>query len=233
MAKISSPVWSIARGSIAGTTYLSGPHNAIIARARTAPVNPQSNRQQSIRSGMSNAQAIWEGLTEATRQLWKNYATTVVYQGPLGPYKPSGQEMFMAYHVPALYMNDQYAASLNVSGSAPTGAGLHKIGALSFAAPSVAGTGFQLTIGNADVLAAKALIRVSPPFGSNRYFWKGPYDPAQSQILTCAGSASSPVDILGLTEDAIYFVQVRLFDSAAQHRISERRYLRCIAAVTV
>lgn len=233
MAKILSSPWSIIRGSIGGTTYFSGPHNAILARQRTSPVNPRTLYQQIIRGAMAAAQSIWQAGSAAERTAWNTYAQTVVYSGPLGNYTPSGIQMFHAALVLGKYMSQRFAAIITLNITAPVVSGLMLQSGIVVDVPSVAGTGFNMKIDNSDTEGAIALIRISPAYKQSRNFYKGPYDPAKEQILTVAAGTTTPVDILGLVEGMAYFVSSRLIGQGELHRISGIVTTKAIAAVTV
>lgn len=72
------------RGSIAGTTFSKNRFGQY-ARARTKPVNPNTTRQDAVRSGVAEATARWsETLNNASRILWNEYAALVAMKNRLG-----------------------------------------------------------------------------------------------------------------------------------------------------
>ncbi len=73
-----------ARGSISGMT-VSRNSAGLYARARVKPVNPNTTRQDDVRSGVAVATARWsETLNEASRVLWNEYAALVAMKNKLG-----------------------------------------------------------------------------------------------------------------------------------------------------
>jgi len=71
-------------GSIGGNTYARNRYGNY-ARARTKPTNPNSARQQSIRSFMAELTTRWaQTLSAAQRTAWNLYGTSVVMKNRLG-----------------------------------------------------------------------------------------------------------------------------------------------------
>jgi len=72
------------RGSIGGQVH-SHNRNGNYIRARTTPVNPQTDRQNKIRSVIQNLAQYWSGtLTQAERDAWEVYAAAITRQNKLG-----------------------------------------------------------------------------------------------------------------------------------------------------
>lgn len=233
MAKILSPVWAIARGSIGGTTYLSGPHNAIVARNRTAPVQPNTIYQSNARGALRLALASWLATTEQQRLDWDLYAKTVNYQGPLGPYNPSGRQIFLATFQLCHYLNRNYGSLIPVTKEPPTTSGWMlqpNLDRLALAAP---GTGFGLDVFNSNPYSAIAFVRISGPHPPTRYFWKGPYNSAGNSLVTVAANDKGNHQFTGLVAGQFYFVTARLVTNTIEHRISQEVTLRCEATTVV
>jgi len=71
-------------GSIAGNTFARNRYGNY-CRARTKPVNPQTARQTSIRSGMAFLTSRWgQTLTAVQRTAWNLYASSVTMTNRLG-----------------------------------------------------------------------------------------------------------------------------------------------------
>lgn len=78
------PAVSGISGSIGGTTFARNRYGAY-ARARTKPVNPNSPRQQLVRSAMSACRALWfVTATAVQRTGWALYAQNVSMVNKLG-----------------------------------------------------------------------------------------------------------------------------------------------------
>lgn len=73
-----------ARGSIAGNTY-SRNHYGAYVRARTTPTNPNTARQQLVKSSIAFLAVMWaETLTAVQRTAWNLYGSSVAMQDSLG-----------------------------------------------------------------------------------------------------------------------------------------------------
>lgn len=71
-------------GSIGGSTYSHNRHGAYI-RARSVPVNPNTDRQVVIRNAARALAIAWENtLTQAERDAWETYAANVAWLNKLG-----------------------------------------------------------------------------------------------------------------------------------------------------
>lgn len=72
------------RGSVAGTTF-SKNRSGQYARARTKPVNPNTARQDDVRSALSLVTVRWaQTLTALKRTAWNLYASNVAMKNRLG-----------------------------------------------------------------------------------------------------------------------------------------------------
>lgn len=71
-------------GSIGGTVYSHNRHGAYI-RARSVPVNPNTDRQVAIRNSARALAIAWENvLTQAQRDAWETYGANVGWLNRLG-----------------------------------------------------------------------------------------------------------------------------------------------------
>ncbi len=71
------------RGSIAGTVFSRNSSGAY-ARARTKPVNPNTERQDNVRGGVASATTRWsQTLNDTSRILWNEYAALVAMKNRL------------------------------------------------------------------------------------------------------------------------------------------------------
>ena len=105
MARALSQIVTVIRGSIGGITFTANQWHQILLRAKTAPVQPQTNAQQFIKDGFTAASLDWKLLTDADRALWSQYSATVTYTGPLGDYTLPGRQIFMAAQSLVNYIN--------------------------------------------------------------------------------------------------------------------------------
>lgn len=70
---IISPIHGEMRGSIGGSTW-SRNRGGQYVKQRATPVNPNSSRQQVVRSILATLAQAWGGLTTAEREAWNTYA---------------------------------------------------------------------------------------------------------------------------------------------------------------
>jgi len=215
MAKFLSQVYTVIRGSVGGVTYLAGPHHALIARARVAPVNPASPYQNLIRGFWSQAATEWHGLTATVRRDWDQYALTVQFQSPTGPYTVKGRSLFTSYRMVYWYL--LYRAIIGyVNTAAPTDPGALLTPTASDAALGSPGTGRQITINNLNLGRVIAYLELSPIQSSIRNSWKGPFlaDTLVGSAII-APSSSSPVNFTGLVVGGVYFVRIGVMSTGA------------------
>ena len=90
-----------ARGSIGGQVHSRNRYGSYI-RARTTPVNPQSTRQNKIRSVIQALSQRWSNtLTQAQRDAWEVYAAAITRANKLGAQiKLTGFNMFVRSNAP-------------------------------------------------------------------------------------------------------------------------------------
>ena len=232
MARILSPVWSIIRGSIAGTTYFANQFHQIVARARTAPVQPNTNPQTLIRASMNNASAIWNGLTDGVQFGWQVYANLTPFSGPLGSYTVPGRQMFMAGRVLQDYIiNSGFALpTFDVNPPAPM-AGFLNLRNVIPTAPVSVGTGIGLSV-TADALDdSMTMLEINGPFTSSRKRFKGPWDTSKTIAVVLPVNTTVVLEIMGLLDGGIYFTRLKGVADDAPPRVSTRFINRHIAQV--
>lgn len=216
MARILSPVWAIIRGSIGGTTYLAGPQHQIIARNRTAPVQPNTTYVQEYRSAFAEANLVWRLMSDGQRIGWADYAQTLFYTGPTGDYTVKGRNVFLAYYAMQRYMEIRGMTAVPPVKDVTEFDGWLGIVVYPVAFTPVSATGLSITIINgSSTESIEAHIQLSRAFDATRNFYNGPWRTDQSEVITIAGATSAVHDIEGLQEDAYYFVRVRAFTSGA------------------
>lgn len=234
MAKILSPIWSVIRGSIGGITYTANQFHQIIARAKTAPVNPNTTKQTAIRSAFSGAVQLWNGLTDTGRQNWNDYANTLVFEGPLGPYSVPGRDVFIANISVALFLNAELGTPAAVVTTAPTIAGFLNVENVSVATFVTAGkTGIAYSFtqnGTEDVIG---YAQRSFAFGASRARFKGQFLSNTLSGITIVAPASGTDTFEDLVEDLVYFMNPRFITAQAPFRLSARFFLRAIAVTNV
>ena len=215
MARMTSPVFGIIRGSINGATYLANQYHQIICRGRTAPVQPNTQIQTMLRSSFAGAAGLWKGLTGAERQDWQQFAQTVVYAGPLGNYYVTGRNLMMGAVGLVKYLRNQYLPTITVVPTVPPGSGRYQLNNVVPAVLAAAGVGFQISISNTYGVAIAALVEISRPFDVSRNRYKGPWDTSRTQAKLIANPSTSVVTFEDLIDGYRYFYRVRAVTASA------------------
>lgn len=233
MARILSPVWSTIRGSIGGTTYLSNQWHQIVARQRTAPVNPQTSRQGVIRTGFGDGSSRWQDLTAAQRSNWNDYADTCEYQGPLGNYTVPGRQLFVGTMALVTYTNAiDPANAITPIVTAPTTPGFFSGLTITPSLPTtIPSTGIALSIENTTGETARILSARSFAFPATRNRYKGPFLSSTSKLSIINSGTASILEYTDLADGLVYFIRLRAWTPNVAHRISAE-YIFKLTAVT-
>lgn len=234
MAKMLSHLMSVMRGSVGGITYSANQFAQIIAKTRTSPVNPNTNRQTQIRTAFADAGVLWEQQGDVVRQGWDDYARTCHYEGPLGSYTVPGRQMFIACIGTASYLKNDRGLTLGaISTDPPIIPGWLSIHNPGVTVPIPGETGYAITGGNNNVESIIAYAFRSFAYPASRYRNKGPF---LTETLDEAGPLAPPgsftIPFYGLSPLLVYFNVLRFISSEPPFRISEAVYLRAIATTT-
>lgn len=209
MAKIVSPVWSSIRGSIAGITYFTTPAGQIIARQRTVPVNPQTNRQNQIRASFAISVLDWKELLPAERDAWHWFAQNSPVMGPQGNYFIDGRQMFMRCIGTARYLKLRDAYPPVIDFHAPDIPGNLELGGVYDAPLDAPGTGRKIIVTTPTGENQQVYLFYSRPFHPSRNYFTGPYRTETLYPLTAQGVSSVAYQLTGLVENAKYSCVVR------------------------
>lgn len=231
MARIQSHVWNIARGSIAGITYLANQYHQIIARARTSPVQPNTEFQVSIKTAFSAAVEGWKVLSDEDRADWHNYSRTVIFSGPFGDYTVPGRQLHSGGYTLLSYINNLGLGPVVIDDSPPQKAGRLILGNVVKTLFTPAGetgvaVGMQLSEEGTDY---EILAEVSIGFNPTRTRYKGPFNPSSAKLGSLTGLASLVLTFNGLVAGQAYFMRVRAVASGEPCRYSESFIVRSIA----
>lgn len=233
MARCLSHVWSIARGSVAGITYTANQWHQIIMRARTSPVQPNTNNQSTMRAAFAACSALWLGLSSAIRSDWNIYSQTCVFSGPLGSYSVPGRQMFTAVISLGNYIVQKgLLVGMTIGTSAPVIPGFYNVGSVSEGISLVPQTGICVDVNNQGGETIAVFAQRSGPFNATRLRYKGPWDTSTDQCISLATATVGKVLFAGLTVGKVYFVRVKCMTKAAPHRMSTEYMLRCTAILT-
>jgi len=229
--KFKSPVYTQVSGSIGGLTYA---HNkgGLYARARSIPVNPNSNEQRAVRNGFSSLVTEWtEGLTAAQRDAWSVYATNVPKTDTLGdPLQLSGQQWYIGANTPRLQ------AGLARVDDGPTIFDRGVIDetlsvAVDEASQEITVT-YDDTLAWADEDGSAMLVYASRPVNPTINYFRGPFRLAGSIAGDSVTPPTSPGTIavpFPVVEDQRVFVEIAF--TRADGRLSSRsRFLADVVA---
>lgn len=209
MARIVSPVWSEARGSIAGTTYLTTPTGQIIARQRTRPVDQPTNPRTHIRNTMITLASAWRELTDQQRGDWDVWAGGHGYS--------NGRQAFMAGPAVIEYVIRSMLLTPQISrvNTAPNGTKTPSV-AVQTLTPVGPGTGLvNIGMDNEGAMDCVCLIEISPPQDPSRNYYKGPWDSSRTTAIVAADASQGSYEFEGLQTDAKYFIRVRAVSHAS------------------
>jgi len=232
-----SQVYTIARGSVGGITYTANQWHQLIARARTAPIQPGTPYQAGIRSAFSAADAMWLALDPGDRELWEDYADTVIYQGPMGPYTIPGRQLFVGTLALALYADGIFPDTFVVHDAPPDVAGRFNPGPIEAGVYSGLTQGIAINITNPSSELAIVVTDVSIAFDVTRNRYKGPWISSAKHLETVPlGPHSFNIDRPLGTLDRAVFSRTRCFTASPDgtpgipHRLSAEFFLRHIVA---
>lgn len=166
-------------GSIGGLTG-SRNRSGLYLRARAVPVDPNTSRQQVVKSSMTSLVNAWvETLTDPQRVSWNDYAANVPVTNALGDsVNNTGQNWFVACNVPRLQSNaPPFSNTLPRVDAAPV---LFDRGDFTDTVITLSeASGFSMTFDNTDAWAneddSAMLIYMGLPYNASRNFFKGPY----------------------------------------------------------
>lgn len=225
-----SPLISIAAGSVAGLTFFRNQYHQICVRARTAPVNPSTSNQTAVRTAFSFANAGWDSMGSGNRTFWADYATTLVYTGPLGDYHIPGRQVWIGSATFLQFINIQGYDTITIDATAPNSAGFAKFDEITDQDPAVPGTGFDLILSQTTGDNMAVLIDISVGFNPARQRFKGPWAAAQQRYLDLATGVTANVPIDDLTEGQAYFYRIRGVTSDGPHKMTAAFIGRAVAA---
>lgn len=221
-------------GSVGGLTFLNNPFHQIVVRARTVPVQPNTNAQVFSRAAFSAAVVAWDALNTFDKQFWAAYASTVTYSGPLGNYHPTGRMLAIAQYQVTGYLESQIAVTLDggVSMVPPVKPGQLIIDNPVFTDLAAPGIGFGISLTNLDAEDVQAYLAISHQQHKARFFFKGPFNTSSLIATEIAGSTSGLTEFTGLEDLGVYFVRMRFITDSAPRRISQELILRVLARET-
>lgn len=231
MARMLSHLFSNLLGSVGGITYFNNPFHQIVARQRTVPVQPNTDAQVRAKTSFGAAVQAWEQATPQQREDWAAYAQTVTFQGPLGPYKPTGRMLAVAQYQITSYLQNAGVVGF-LGGSvmdAPVLPGLLVVTNPTIVDPVAGNTGFQIRFTNTNGENIVGYSERSFKQSDARNFYKGPWVSSTLVATVCDDTETEDLEFYGLVEDGVYFVKLRYISSPLGRRYSQEIILRAIA----
>jgi hypothetical protein len=232
--KVKSTIFSVMRGSLAGTTYTANTYANIVGRNRTIPVNPKTGPQTVARTAFAQASAAWNALTDAKRSSWADWAQTVTRTGPLGPYSPKARSLAMAIYSFVLLMDFRFP-SLGIvpDMEPPTTAGELTVGQVAAFPPSATGTGYSIQ--GVNNLAEDIYFAGWRSVAQNaaRFFYNGPFIATANGVIPITAGASDNIEFTGLPDTVVYFNRCRACSQESPFRISPEYIVRAVSETIV
>lgn len=173
--KFLSQVYTAVSGSIGGVTY-SRNRSGMYTRGRATPVNPNTIRQQVVRSSMASLVVYWaETLTSPQRAAWADYADNTPVTDSLGQSQTlTGQQMFLRTNIVALQVGG------SIISAAPTnfdfGQPVTDVTSIVVAGGTCTTT-FSVGGGGTSDTGTK-IMQIGVAQNPGRTFFKGPYQQA-------------------------------------------------------
>lgn len=173
MALFKSQVLTQASGSVGGLTY-TRTGSGMVLRAKSMPVNPNTDNQQAIRSNFSTLTQMWMyDLDETERQSWIEYASNVSRKNKLGDtIFITGQNWFIRNNVVRLQCGLPLTRQINLAvfnvGPPPS-----KVTAVQD--PGDDALTLNWTLSPTPTPVANVAMYLSRPHSSTVNFFKGPY----------------------------------------------------------
>lgn len=201
-------------GSIGSTT---ASHNRFgpYFRNRVIPVNPNTTRQQEVRSLFATLVSLWnDTLTQTDRTAWETWAANTTIQGKTGdPINITGQNAYIRFNVirlqiggirvdtaPIIFNNGNPVTEFADAETATAG-----LLGINLAATDVASV---ITIAGGASDDADVAIYLGRPVNPSRRFFKGPY-----QLASVEAVADGVVPVIWDETFATMFQDVALADA--------------------
>lgn len=173
MALVRSASLTSISGSIGGMTFARN-RGGLYVRNRSGTTNPNSPRQQTVRTSLANLATQWSALTPTRQQGWIQYASVVSVTNRLGEAtKLSGQQQFLRTNI------NRLAAGLLVINDAPTIFNLGELSPVACTAITFPANVCSFTFNNEDPWATETggalMIFQGRAQSTGVQFYKGPW----------------------------------------------------------
>lgn len=157
-------------------------------RRRSVPTNPNSTRQQDVRSIFGSINQTWGTLTDAQRQAWRDYAAATPITNPLGQSVVlTGNQAFVRANTARL---QSAVGSVQIAAPTILDTGVPAVDVTEFSVDS-GDTTYTLSVTFGDVIPAVAymLVYIGRAISAGSQFFKGPY-----QLAYVSGDQNSNTD---------------------------------------
>jgi hypothetical protein len=228
-----SHIFSIMRGSVNGITYTANQFHQIIARAKTAPVDPSTTFQGMVRQAFSGAAVFWEGIAQASRDGWEDYASTLTYSNPLGNTEMPGRQVFMGNIGWMLYLLARGIVFTSQEKTPPLIPGFLSLDPVSTGILGAPGTGFSVNVGNPNSSDILVTARRSRPFTATRNTFKGPFNSNSLDTVVVVGESTGTIDFVGGVDGQVFFVEVRAIVDDGPKQVSQKVILRGVVSTVI
>lgn len=186
-----SQILTQASGSIGGTTF-SRNRGGMYTRARTLPTNPNTPRQNAVRSAMTTCVNYWSNeLTATERQAWKDYGDNVAVLNRVGDeIYLTGQQQFIRTNVARGAAESMITAAPTIfdTGAPITGT----VTSITIEANKIGintGNNSQIWLTNGGASDdGDIIVQFGPPVNAAVNFFKGPYQIAYTVPIAAAGT---------------------------------------------
>lgn len=196
-------------GSIGSTTASHNRYGPYF-RSKVIPVNPNSTRQQEVRSLFATMVNVWNNtLTQTQRDAWDNWAENTTIQGKTGdPINITGQNAFIRFNVIRTQIGGQRVdvAPIIFNNGSPVSSFENDATTLQGEIGLING---EVTIESAINVSGGAsddgdiAIYLGKPVNASRNFFKGPYQLADSLTIAAASSSELWSTVVADLEDTI------------------------------
>jgi hypothetical protein len=181
-------------GSIGSTTFQRGRYGNL-ARARVKPVDPNTPRQQEVKTYMTQASAEFGAISAASMAQWNSYALNTPIIGPKGTQIVlTGRQMYMRSRM------FQLRGTLGPLLTAPSTPGVLPIPSCTFTYDVATGV-VALTAISAVPTNYAIRFLISRNLGPSRNYWKGPFETTHVEVSTITPPVTiatiAPVPVAG------------------------------------
>lgn len=189
--RFTSPIFTMARGSLGGITFLATATQSLVARARVSPTQPHTTYQNMLRNAFKQAVGWWESATGVVMSAWASYAANIWLSGPMGPYQPTGRQLMCGNISMQQYLISRGATFTAAAHDMTIGATAYFTApTVTVLPPSSGHTGFKIHVVNNSSAIGVFWVEISASYGISRNYFKGPFMASTLLSADIAGAAN-------------------------------------------